>query len=114
MWDAVSLTGEKSWVRGFTTDRPGEAPTEGRKDKWAQREAMAYIRTHPLITVRRAVIKFSDFWGLEREFVAGVQQGLYSPPAWFEIVGAILIVLANVAVTMLGAIGLWLAAPEDW
>ena len=85
MWDAVALTGEKSWVNGLAPAPPGEPMTEGRKEKWAQRKAIEYMRDHPGDTLRRAFIKFADFWGLEREFIAGVQSGLFAPPRWFEV-----------------------------
>jgi 4-amino-4-deoxy-L-arabinose transferase-like glycosyltransferase len=113
MWDAVSLTGDKSWVNGFTT-APGQAPTEGRKDKWAQRKAIEYMVANPAVTFRRSLIKFSDFWGLEREFIAGVQTGLYTPPKWFELVASVLILGAYVAVVVLGVVGMWIAPPPDW
>src|SRR5262245_4884246 len=113
MWDAVSLTGSKSWVRGFTVE-PGQNPTEGRKDKWAQRKAIEYMTANPGTTVRRSFIKFADFWGLEREFVAGVQEGLFRPPTWFQIVASLLISGAYIFVVVAGAIGMWLTPPEDW
>ena len=74
MWDAVALTGEKSWVYGIWNDLPGQTITEGRKEKWAQRKAIEFMRAHPGVTLRRSFIKFADFWGLEREFIAGVQK----------------------------------------
>jgi 4-amino-4-deoxy-L-arabinose transferase-like glycosyltransferase len=114
MWDAVGLTGEKSWVYGIGDDLPDPRITEGQKEKWAQRKAIAYMRANPMTTLRRSVIKFADFWGLEREFTAGAQQGLYSPPVWFQVIGSLAIVLGYVAVVMAGAAGIWLAAPKDW
>jgi hypothetical protein len=75
MWDAVALNGEKSWVHGLSRDFAGQTVTEGQKEKWAQRKALEYMRANPGITLRRALIKFADFWGLEREFAAGVQNG---------------------------------------
>jgi len=114
MWDAVSLGGEKSWVHGLTSDPPGQAVTEGQKEKWAQRKAIEYMRANPGITLRRAVIKFADFWGLEREFMAGVQNGFYAPPAWFQVIGSLAIVLGYVVIVIAGAVGIWLAAPDDW
>jgi 4-amino-4-deoxy-L-arabinose transferase-like glycosyltransferase len=113
MWDAVALRGPQSWVRGVTPDEPGGVITEGRKDKWAQREALEYMRQHPGVTVRRAFIKFADFWGIEREFVAGVQYGLFKPPRWFQILGSGSIVAAWLAVSLLGGAGLWLTPPAD-
>jgi 4-amino-4-deoxy-L-arabinose transferase-like glycosyltransferase len=114
MWDAVSLGGEKSWVHGLTSDPPGQPITEGQKEKWAQRKAIEYMRANPGVTLRRAFIKFADFWGLEREFAAGVQNGLYAPPAWLQLLGSIVIVLGYVIVVVAGAAGIWLAAPNDW
>jgi hypothetical protein len=113
MWDAVSITGEKNWVTGFST-QAGQQPTEGRKDKWAQRKAIEYMLANPGTTFRRSLIKFADFWGIEREFIAGVQSGLFAPPRWFQVVGSILIVLSYVLVVVLGAAGMWLAPPRDW
>jgi len=113
MWDAVALTGEQSWVYGIGTDLPGETITEGRKDKWAQRKALEFMRAHPAVTLRRSFIKFADFWGLEREFMAGIQNGLYAPALWFQLLGSAAIVLAYVAIVMAGAAGIWMAAPDD-
>ncbi len=62
---------------------PDQPVTEGMKDKWAQRKAIEYMRRASGQTFRRSLIKFADFWGLEREFIAGVQQGLFNPPRWF-------------------------------
>ena len=59
--------------------------------------------------MRRSFIKFADFWGLEREFIAGVQKGIYAPPLWFAA-GATLCILAGYVLTvMAGAAGIWLA-----
>lgn len=113
MWDAVSITGQRSWVTGFTVP-PGVNPTEGRKEKWAQAKAVEYMRAHPGQTIRRSLIKFADFWGLEREFIAGVQTGLFSPPQWFAVVATIAIVGGYVLIVSTGAAGVWLAAPADW
>lgn len=118
IWDAVSLTGEKSWVYALTQELAAtpsaEVPTEGMKDKWAQRKAVEYIRAHPGTTARRSLIKFSDLWGLEREFVAAVQQGLYAPPRWFWILAAVLITVSYALVAVLGIAGIWLAPPPRW
>lgn len=114
MWDAVALRGDKSWVHGLSDDLGNGVITEGQKEKWAQRKAIEFIKAHPRETLRRDVIKFSDFWGLEREFIAGVQQGLYDPPRWFAVVATIVMLAAYVAVAIAAAFGVWLAAPSDW
>ena len=83
MWDAVSDRGRAELVACAARRAPGATLTEGQKDKWAQRKAVEYMVAHPGTTLRRAVIKFADFWGLEREYAAGIAQGLYARRRWF-------------------------------
>jgi hypothetical protein len=64
--------------------------------------------------LKRSLIKFSDFWGVEREFLAGVRDGFFNPPRWFQIVASFVIVSAYVVICVLGAAGLWLEPPTDW
>lgn len=115
MWDAVSITGERSWVYALAQDRTIDSSsphfTEGMKEKWAQRKALEYMRAHPGTTLRRAMIKFSDFWGLEREFVAAVTQRMYVPPRWFAIVAIVLTLTASAALLLLAAAGIFLSPP---
>jgi len=113
MWDAVGLQGDKNWVYGINDDLGNGPITEGQKEKWAQRKAIAYMRTHPFTTLRRSMIKFADFWGLEREFMAGAQKGMYAPPFWFEVMASAAILLGYVFVTIVGAFGIWIAVPQD-
>jgi hypothetical protein len=112
MWDAVSLRGEQNWVYAFTQEAHEAPVTEGVKDKWAQRKAFEYMAAHPGTTLRRSAIKFAVFWGLVRSFIAGVQQGLDAPPAWFAYTAAAAILLSYAGVALLGAAGIWLARPE--
>jgi hypothetical protein len=115
MWDAVALTGEKNWVYALSQEGhpEGEAITEGQKEKWAQRKAVEYMLANPGTTARRAVIKFWDFWGLERSYIAGLQQHLYNPPGWFAIAATVAILLSSAGLMIAGAIGIWMARP-DW
>jgi len=111
MWDGISLTGAKSWAFEFYREHEGQSVTEGQRDKWGQRMAMAYMLAHPAQTLRRSLIKFADFWGLEREYMAGIQQGLFSPPLWVAVTAPVLIALTYAVVAMMGAVGFWLAPP---
>ena len=113
MWAAVGLTGEQNWSYSIAQEFPGQHLTEGQKEKWAQRKAIEYMRAHPGTTARRALIKFADFWGLEREYASGVRQRLYTPPPWLGTLVSVLIVVMYLAVILAGAAGIWIAAP-DW
>ncbi len=80
-WDAVSLSGPLNWAAELPASPPqGGAWTEGLKERWARERAVAFMRSNPILTIGRAAIKFGDFWALEREFVAGVQQGVFGEP----------------------------------
>jgi 4-amino-4-deoxy-L-arabinose transferase-like glycosyltransferase len=112
MWSAVGIEGEQSWSYELAREHPGQRLTEGQKDKWAQRKAVEYMLANPGNTARRSLIKFADFWGLEREFAAGVQEGVYQPPRSLGILIAAMIVVTYAGLAILGAAGIWLAAPE--
>lgn len=111
MWAAVGLEGEKNWSYPLAQEFPGQYLTEGQKDKWAQSKAIEYMRAHPGTTARRALIKFADFWGLEREYAAGIQQNMYAPPRWFGATASMAIVAGYLLVILSGAAGIWLAPP---
>lgn len=110
MWAGAQNSHEENWGEQAARET-GQRVTEGSKDQWALRKAVTYIVTHPGITLRRSMIRFADFWGIEREFVAGVQEGLFSPPRWFVAAGAVAIGFGYVAIVILGAAGIWLHAP---
>jgi hypothetical protein len=113
MWDAVSLTGGKEWSRDLPPRAPdGSRWTEGGKEAWAKKQAVAYITSHPGTTIRRSLLKFADFWGIERDFIAGVQQGLYAPPTALALAAGALIALAYCATMLLASLGVVVAVPN--
>lgn len=112
MWAVVDLGGAEDFARAIQREYPNQTLTEGQKDKWGQRKALEYMLANPGQTLRRSLIRFADFWGLEREFIAGVQQGLYHPPTWFAVLAAVAMTVSYVLVALTGAAGIWLARPE--
>ena len=113
-WDAISLTGEQSWAHDLRQEHPDASTwTEGRKEKWAQQKALLYMRENLLLTLKRSIVKFFNFWGLERTVIAGWQQGLYHPPRWFSALGTALITSTYVLTMLLASLGLFLAPPND-
>jgi 4-amino-4-deoxy-L-arabinose transferase-like glycosyltransferase len=107
MWDAVALAeGEKGWAHVLMGRPEAAAWTDGEKEKWAQREAIAYMATHPVTTMRRTVLKFADFWGLEREMIAWFQKGSRHP-AWMIWPAMLAPAIAYPVVVLAAAIGLW-------
>ena len=115
IWDAVSMEGAKSWIAGLPPAPPdGGEWTEGWKERWAREQAVAFILANPGLTLWRAAIKFGDFWGLDRDFLAGVERGLFRPPLWAAAVAGGSLLLAFPVVTGLAIFGAWLRPPADW
>ncbi len=111
IWDAVSMEGHQSWIEGLPPEPPGGGEwTEGQKERWARDKAVAFMRGHPGLTLWRAAIKFGDFWGLDRDFIAGVERGMYRPPTWVTILvgGAMLVAYP---LTLFAALAGIVAAP---
>jgi len=115
IWDAVSMSGERSWVWNLPALPPdGGRWTEGLKERWARQQAVEFMREHPGLTLWRAAIKFGDFWGLERDFVAGVQHGVIRPPVWVTALIAVTTTVAFPLVLWLAVLGVWLRPPSEW
>ena len=113
-WDPVTLQGDQSIFQDLRAEHSDVSTwTEGRKEKWALRKALTYIREHPGLTFQRGVIKLANFWGLERTVIAGWQQGLYHPPRWFVFVGTLIIPLFYVAVIVFACCGIFLSPPVE-
>jgi 4-amino-4-deoxy-L-arabinose transferase-like glycosyltransferase len=114
-WDAVSETGERSWVAGIPKQPDGGgAWTEGKKERWARGLAVRFMVAHPALTVWRAAIKFGDFWGLERDFIAGIQQGLFHPPAAVGIALSLAILVSFPLVLFLAIVQIARLTGPDW
>src|SRR4029079_6305924 len=112
--EAVSMSGDKSWITGIPREPPGGGTwTEGTKERWARGEAVRYITAHPVQTLWRSWIKFGDFWALDRDFLAGVMQGLFHPPAWFTVIAGAASFAAYPTVLAAALAGIWLAPPAD-
>ena len=113
MWDAVSLEGSQNWAAALFEAYPGVTFTEGEKDKWAQRMAVVYMWHHPLITLRRSAIKFADFWGLEREYAAGLEHAIFRPPQVIAVLAVAAIAVVYPLMMIAAVFGLSLARPAD-
>jgi hypothetical protein len=115
MWDGVSLKGERSWSYAMVQEHPEASRwTEGQRERWARQRATEYMRDHPWTTLRRSVRKFGDFWGLEREYIAALQHGVYRPPAWFKIVSGGAVLASYMAVAILACFGVATTRWGDW
>jgi len=113
-WDPVTLHGDKSIFQELRAEHPEVSSwTEGQKEKWMLKKAITYMLDNLALTFQRSLIKFANFWGLERTVIAGWQQGLYQPPHWFAAFGTIVIPMGYVVVILLACLGVFLSPPND-
>jgi 4-amino-4-deoxy-L-arabinose transferase-like glycosyltransferase len=115
-WDAIALEGEQSWIHEvLTTSTPQERGTQGKIDKLAMKRGLAFVLENPGLTLRRDVVKFFDFWGLEREVIAGAARGNFGPVSWPVLAVLTVVVSASYALALfLGIFGVLLAPVADW
>jgi len=114
-WDpTLTLRGEKSIYKNLSEEHPEASNwTEGQKEKWAKKTAINFILEHPVLTVKRSLVKFGNFWGLERTIIGGFQLGYYQPPQWFAILASVAIPVVYVLVMVLACLGVFFASPAD-
>jgi 4-amino-4-deoxy-L-arabinose transferase-like glycosyltransferase len=84
--------------------------TEGEQQKFAFRKGLEFVKANPGLTLRRAVVKAANLWGLERSVVGvlvGGRYGLQGRAAIMSVTAAILAV--HVLVILAGMTGLCFA-----
>lgn len=115
-WAAIGLEGERNWFTVLRKARPEVAgTTQGQRDKIALRYGVDFARHHPGLTLKRDVVKFLDFWGLERELIAGAADGYFGPIPRWALVPLTLAIFGTYAVVLfLGIFGLAAGWTGDW
>jgi hypothetical protein len=66
-----------------------------------------------MLTVKRSLLKLADLWGLEREWVAGLSQGLYSPPVWFAVASSVFVLVSYPLLVCLALAGFFFVGDRD-
>jgi len=114
-WDAIAIEGDRSWwYEVFEKYPPEQRMTQGQIDKLALRLGLNYVWEHPGQTLQRDLVKFIDFWGLERELIAGATRGYFgSIWSWVLIGFSGSIIAAYVAVLFLGIYGAVVIGTND-
>ncbi len=115
-WDAIGITGERAWYRVLARryDKFREL-TQGQRDKLAMSEGVRFIVANPALTAQRDVVKFFNYWQLEREVVAAAGRGLFGDLPTAVVLLITLLVFGSYSLLMVGAIvGAIAAPPADW
>jgi 4-amino-4-deoxy-L-arabinose transferase-like glycosyltransferase len=78
-WATISdVPEQEAWYRVLHRERHSDAPlTQGQIDKLALRHAINFVLQHPWLTAQRDLVKFFNFWQLERLLVAAAGTGYF-------------------------------------
>lgn len=116
-WATIDIVqGDKAWHRVLAAEHPEFASlTQGQRDKVAMAHAKAYVLSHPGQTLQRDIVRFFNFWQLERTLVAGAKEGLFGElPRWIVLIAGVLICGSFAAVMFAAIFGTLLTPPGDW
>jgi hypothetical protein len=108
-WAAIETQGAQAWYSVLAQADPlSKGVSQGAKDKRAMRHGLRYILQHPMETMKRDLVKLANFWGLEREVLAGVARGVYGDLPGWHVAGLTAAILgAYIGATLLGVFGAW-------
>jgi 4-amino-4-deoxy-L-arabinose transferase-like glycosyltransferase len=115
-WATISIVqGERAWDRVLAAEHPAfGSMTQGQRDKVALQHAKRYVLAHPGQTMQRDIVRFFNFWQLERTLVAGAKMGFFgATPGWGVLVAAIVICGVYAVTIFAGVLGAFMAAPRD-
>jgi 4-amino-4-deoxy-L-arabinose transferase-like glycosyltransferase len=115
-WATIGIAqGEGEWYRVLARESADFAQqTQGQRDKLALRHAVRFVLDHPVLTLQRDVVKFFNFWQLERSLIAGAKQGFFGDLSRGTlIVASVAICGSYAAAILLGIFGLFLVRPTS-
>jgi 4-amino-4-deoxy-L-arabinose transferase-like glycosyltransferase len=113
-WATIeSQTGDRAWYVVLGASLPQHGPlTQGQLDKAAMKYGVEYFFAHPQQSFARSIVKFFNFWQLEREIVAGLRQGFFgNVPRAATLALAILVCGAYAATIFAAIFGVCVAPP---
>ena len=115
-WATVTdVTGDRVWHRVLAAANPGYRDlTQGQIDKLAMKYGIRFALSHPGLSLRRSLIKFFNFWQLERELIAGSMAGYFGPLSKPTILTTAILICGAYVTVIFGAIfGAILVPPTD-
>jgi 4-amino-4-deoxy-L-arabinose transferase-like glycosyltransferase len=116
-WATISsVTGEKSWDSVLFREH-GDVylrATQGQRDKLALKHALHYMADHPGLTAQRSLVKFFNFWQLERLLVAAVQHGIFGDIPLAATLSLAAVICGAYAIVLFASVfGVCCAPPAD-
>lgn len=78
-WATITdVSGPKAWHQVLLSEVNSNEPlTQGQIDKLAMSRGIRYFFSHPLVSAKRVLVRFFNFWQLERSIPAGLRKGIW-------------------------------------
>jgi 4-amino-4-deoxy-L-arabinose transferase-like glycosyltransferase len=104
-WATISdVTGERAWHQVLAHDGSGPlGGTQGQLDKRALSHAINFVLANPGLTFKRDVVKFFNFWQLERTFVAAARNNYFGDLSTAALFPLVVVGCGSSAVVLLAA-----------
>ncbi|MBD3673128.1 MAG: glycosyltransferase family 39 protein [Planctomycetaceae bacterium] len=115
-WATISdVTGDKAWHVVLQEKNPEvQGMTQGQLDKAAMKYGIEFVLKHPVLSAQRTIVRFFNFWQLERTLVAGTQKGLWGELTKLQLLIMAAVIMGAYATVMYAAfLGMWLSPPEQ-
>ncbi len=114
-WDAVAVPGADAWGQLLAARHPGFSDlTQGQRDKLAFREGVRFVLDNPGLTLQRDLIRFFNFWQLERVLVAAAQRGYFGDLPKSATLGLAAVICGCYAAAILSGIFGMVLTPPPW
>lgn len=112
-WATITdVTGERAWHQVLAREADGKPlGTQGQLDKRALAHGIRFVLANPGITLKRDVVKFFNFWQLERTFVAAARSDYFGDSTAAALLAILLTVGASAAVLLVAMFGICCVPP---
>lgn len=114
-WATIdTVKGEETWISVLIKEQGKVAGlTQGQIDKLAMRHGLNYMISHPVRTLQRTMVRFFNFWQLDRTFVAGIRMGYWLPgmSTGFILLMAVGVMGYYAVLAYAGIVGMFVARP---
>jgi len=111
-WDAIKIGGEQAWYHVLAGEHSDfAATTQGQRDKLALRYGLRFVAEHPGLTAQRDLVKFVNFWQLEREVPAGLAQGFWGDLPRPAVAALSVVIVGSYAAAIIAGIFGFLMVP---
>lgn len=107
-WATITdVTGERAWHQVLAREAGGKPlGTQGQLDKQALAHGIRFVLANPGITLKRDVVKFFNFWQLERTFVAAARSDYFGDSTAAAVLAILLTVGASAVVLLVAMFGI--------